>query len=280
MKRAIFNADDFGMDSSINEAVEKAHKNGLLTSASLAANGGSFEEAVDIAKRNKGLGVGIHLVLNGEKPVSPPEEIPSIVDGKGRLIEDHGMLCLGIIKGNISLAHIARECEAQITKFLDSGLVPTHADSHRHLHLFTPIFNVLDSLLKKYGISKIRSLKIPGFEFGRAGLMKAGFLFFAGLSNPAAKGYKSPDRFLGYFNSGGLNLAYLTDILPRLGSGVSEINFHPGMDNAKLLDRYGIWKERYSWKCDWAGEYALLINPEVREIVSANGISLTNYSEL
>lgn len=278
VRKVIFSADDFGLHSSINEAVEKAHNQGVLTSASLAVNGDCFDDALHIAKRNKKLGIGIHLVLNGEGPVSHPQKIFSILDSDGKLVENHRTMLLDILKGKVCLDHVALECEAQIRKFLDSGLIPTHLDSHRHLHLFPPIFKVLDPILKRYGIIKVRSLNIPWFERRQPDVLRLGFAFFAGFSRLSDKGYKSPDYLLGFFRSGKMQAAYLKNLLLRLKPGVSEISFHPGTDNKKLYEKYHIWKKLYAWKCEWEEEYGLLMSCEIKQLVNAGGISLINYS--
>jgi len=53
----IVNADDFGGSASINEAVIRAHYDGILTSASLMVNEPGFAEAVKLARENPTLGV-------------------------------------------------------------------------------------------------------------------------------------------------------------------------------------------------------------------------------
>src|ERR1700691_3292444 len=85
MKQLILNADDFGYTRGINEGIIRAHRDGVLTSATLMANGAAFDDAVERAKANPTLGVGCHLVLTGGFAVAPREEIPSLADSGGRL---------------------------------------------------------------------------------------------------------------------------------------------------------------------------------------------------
>src|SRR5262245_41291022 len=61
-RRVIINADDFGASEEVNEAVIRAYKEGVLTSASLMVTGQAFDQAVRLANENPGLAVGIHLV--------------------------------------------------------------------------------------------------------------------------------------------------------------------------------------------------------------------------
>lgn len=279
MKQLIVNGDDFGLDRSIDDAIEKAHRKGILTSASLAVSGNDFDHAVDIAKRNKGLGVGIHLTLNGEKPVAPAEDIRSMLETDGgRLIEDHGRTCRDIIMGKIDPGHLATEVEAQLEKFHRSGLLPTHLDSHRHVHLFPPIFNVIKPVIKKYGIRKIRWINVPWYDYRFASLNKLGFLLVSKLTRYNIPSYyRRTNYFLGFFKSGSIDTDYLKDILPRLTRGVTEINIHPGLDNASLYGKYGIWQKNYGWECNWEKEYRVLVDTDIKRLINDRNIKLIHY---
>src|ERR1039457_2620927 len=81
--RLIVNADDFGRSHSINEAVVRAHQEGILTSASLMVNEPGLDEAVALARENPKLGVGLHLTLLVGHSALPPEKIPSLVNDCG-----------------------------------------------------------------------------------------------------------------------------------------------------------------------------------------------------
>lgn len=281
MRKLIVSADDFGMHESINEAVEIAHNHGILTSASLVANGEAFEHAVDIARRNKNLGIGIHLTLNGERPVAPIEEIPSIVDKSGKLPEDHREFCKRIFMKKISLAHIAIECEAQINRFFQTGLIPTHVDSHRHSHLFPPIFKMLVPIFKKYHIKRIRWMNIPWFDYSRIDIHKIIFLLFTQYARFFKySGCRHPDYFAGLFRSGNMDIDYLSAILIRLNDGVTEINFHIGKDNNLINERYGFWREYHKWKGNWEKELDLLLSQDIKRIININNISLISYAGL
>lgn len=282
VKRLIVNADDFGMHESINRSVEDAHRRGVLTSASLVVNTQNFDEAVEIAKRNKTLGVGIHLTLIDEEPVAPKEKIPSILDKDGRLFKVFATeFCMKVIKGESKLTHVAEECEAQILKFIRSGLVPTHVDSHQQLHLFPPIFNCLKPILKKYGIKNVRTLNVPWSDYRRAEILRIGVALFAKLARLwQGPEYKSPDYYFGFFNSGNINTDYFKEILSKLKAGTAEISLHPGTDNALIRKRYIFWEEHSGWKADWEKEYGILLDPEIKNIIDKEGISLIDYSKL
>ena len=85
MKRLIVNADDFGLTSGVTEGIVEAHRRGIVTSTSIIASGRAFESAVRHVAANPALGVGIHLTLVEELPVSDPAKIPSLAGPNGRL---------------------------------------------------------------------------------------------------------------------------------------------------------------------------------------------------
>ena len=88
LRRLIVNADDFGRSHSINEAVIRAHREGILTGASLMTNEPGFDEAVKLAKENPKLGVGLHLTLLCGHSALPPEKIPGLVNPRGEFSEN------------------------------------------------------------------------------------------------------------------------------------------------------------------------------------------------
>jgi len=139
---------------------------------------------------------------------------------------------------------------------------------------------VLGTILRKYGITKIRSLSIPWFDYRLADMRKIGFALFTRWSKVLKDpGYKKPDYFIGFFRSGRMDADYLEKMLARIRPGVTEINLHPGTDNSKIGERYGFLKDRYGWACNWERELNTLLSHAVKDAISANNISLINYKE-
>src|SRR5579871_3178153 len=87
-RRLIVNADDFGRSQSINQAVIRAHREGILTTASLMVNEAPCAEAVELAKQNPQLGVGLHLTLLMGHSALPYAEIPGLVNEAGEFLND------------------------------------------------------------------------------------------------------------------------------------------------------------------------------------------------
>ncbi|MDR4947383.1 chitin disaccharide deacetylase [Neobacillus cucumis] len=147
MIQLIVNADDFGYSRGINFGIIDAHKRGILNSATMMMNMPGMRHAVELAKENPNLQVGIHLVLTCGRPILT--DVPSLVDDNGnfkRLSE--------VKEGNeISLDDLEREWTAQMELLLENGIQPTHFDSHHHVHTIPAFLPVVQKIAKKYNLS-------------------------------------------------------------------------------------------------------------------------------
>ena len=83
MRRLIVCADDFGLDPAVNAAVEEAHRNGILSTASLMVGAPAAADAVMLARRLPDLHVGLHLVLVDGHPVSAPAAVAGLIGADG-----------------------------------------------------------------------------------------------------------------------------------------------------------------------------------------------------
>jgi predicted glycoside hydrolase/deacetylase ChbG (UPF0249 family) len=155
--RLIVNADDFGLTGGINSAVEKLYRAGALTSATLMATGPAFDDAVAIALRNPGLGVGCHLVFVDGIPVSHPEAIPSLLGADGKTFRVSNLdFIQSLLRGHILPNELAVETQAQIQKLQRAGLDVTHIDSHKHLHVFPAVAGPVLYTAERCGVRAFR----------------------------------------------------------------------------------------------------------------------------
>ena len=74
-----------GNSYDVGLAIIKAHKEGIVTSASVMPTSPFFYEAVKLCNANLSLAAGIHITLLGTRipPALPPEEVPSLVTPEG-----------------------------------------------------------------------------------------------------------------------------------------------------------------------------------------------------
>ncbi len=164
MLKLMIHADDFGMSEKINAGIIEAHKNGIVTSTSIMANGKAFKNAVEIAKNNPSLDLGIHLTLIEEEPILPPGEIKTLLNSEMKFFQDSTMFTKQYISRKIDFNEVKKELEKQICMVLDQGLKITHFDSHNHMHMLPKILKKTIELAKKYNIPAIRFPK-ENFRF-------------------------------------------------------------------------------------------------------------------
>jgi predicted glycoside hydrolase/deacetylase ChbG (UPF0249 family) len=143
--KLIINADDFGLCPGQNLGIQSAHRHGIVTSASLMANGRWFAEAIAIAHENPTLGIGVHLVLSAGKPILPLSDVKSLVDSDGFFHKFNDAKHI-----NADMSELEKEWRAQIEKVLSHGIIPDHLDGHHHLHLHPDIFATTLKLAKEY----------------------------------------------------------------------------------------------------------------------------------
>lgn len=156
--KLIVNADDFGFSEEVNENIVKCHQNGIVTSTTILSGGEKFDEAIQLAKENPRLGIGVHLAIDGPNNIG--KEYNTLLDPKtGKFYED--MVALKKIKnGEFNFQELVSEYSLQIEKIKDEGINITHLDHHHHFHLYFPVLKAVIEVAKKYKIPYIRPQKI------------------------------------------------------------------------------------------------------------------------
>jgi hopanoid biosynthesis associated protein HpnK len=223
--RLIINADDFGRSSAINCAVERAHREGVLNSASLMVAGKASDEAVRIARRNPKLSVGLHLVA-----VDGPAVLGAALPNRP--------VRLGL-KYQFSRAarrSLTVEVEAQFQRFSETGLLMSHVDGHQHMHLHPVVFELVLPLAEKFGARRIRipsdDLRLALRHDLRRTVSKAfAAAVFKALVRRCVTRMRgtllwSCGRTYGFFQSGNMSEPYVLDALGQVGE-CAEIYFHP-----------------------------------------------------
>ena len=142
-RRLIVNADDFGRSPSINEAVIRAHREGILTSASLMVNEPAFEEAAVLARQNPRLAVGLHLTLVCGHSTRPPESIRGLVNAAGEFSRSPVMAGFRYFAQRSLRPQLREEIRAQFRKFGGVGVPLDHLNGHLHIHLHPTVLKIL-----------------------------------------------------------------------------------------------------------------------------------------
>ena len=193
---------------------------------------------------------------------------------------DYPVFVRKFICGQINLKEIYFEFEAQIKKFLETGLKPTHIDSHKHVHLVPKIFGILLELGQKYGITRMRlsresfinciTLPISPRAMGVMGLSIVANLH---LRRIKINRIAIADYCYGLTESGSLNERRLIKILSCLRAGTNELICHPGVTTDYLV-------KRYRWNYKWSMELDALTNERIRFLVDNLNIQLIRYDEI
>ncbi|WP_158606835.1 carbohydrate deacetylase [Paenibacillus ginsengarvi] len=242
-KYLIVNADDFGFSRRVNDGIWHAHTAGAITSATLMANMPGFDHAVWLAQRTPSLGVGLHINLTYGKPLSPKEDIPSLVGLEGYFSDRR-------VGWNPEEAEL--EIERQLDKLLAARMTPTHLDTHHHIHIEVPS---IYAILKKIALRRrIPMRRHPWAETGGDAPLQTERLIM--------------DTF-----DDGNGTARLLRYLEDLPEGTTEIMCHPGYGEDK-----GTAASQGS--AARAAELQTFTDPAVREAIRQLDIRLIHYGQL
>ncbi len=270
-RRLIVNADDFGRSVSINQAVVRAHREGILTSASLMVNEPAFSDAVALARENPRLGVGLHLTLICGHSALPPETIPDLVKADGSFDDNPARAGWRYFFHRRLRDQLRAEIHAQFYKFRATGLPMDHVNGHLHLHLHPTI---LPLLLRDADELDIRRLRLTFDPFwlnsklasGHWGYRALHALIHHCLSASARprlrqRGIRHTRFVFGLLQNARVDESYVSELLGRLPAGDSELYSHPSLDEFKH-------------------ELDALISPRMRAQAEALGIQLIRYQDL
>lgn len=286
----IVNADDLGIHPSINAGIVSAYRRGILTSCTMLMTTAYFDQTIRDHVRPQALPIGVHLSLTLGKAVAPRGEVPDLVDEDGNLKLAADRLILSAFKGERGgavLRQIRREFEAQLAIARDHGLKPTHADSHQHVHMNPVIFRLLEELLPRFGIDRLRRSReaFHSFVLGpdlpdvmrRNNLAKWALLRWrAAALHPALA---TTDDFFGVLYSGAVTKRALLALLRAALPGRSlEICIHPGFPapaGVRDYPRPG-YNAFISAKARQT-EHDVLADPDVVGLVRERGLDLRSF---
>jgi chitin disaccharide deacetylase len=287
MKALIINADDFGYTRGVNEGIIRAHRDGILTSATLMANGTAFDDAVERAKANPTLGVGCHLVLTGGNSVASREKIPSLANREGRLPESLPALVARLSLGSVRTEDMETELRAQLEKISRAGIELTHVDTHKHTHVHPRVMGAIGRVAREFGITRVRN-PIENFRdswrtarsehTGLAMNMAASCAvrsvgsWFQSIAKKY--GLRSPDHFLGLAITGSVSAAALCRLIDTLPDGSTEIMTHPGLCDAELMSTDTRLNRQRETELDG------LLSADATRLAQTNGVRLISYREL
>lgn len=290
MKNLIVNADDLGWTEGVNRGIAEAHRQGLVTSTSLLANGRAFASALAVSHNFPALGIGVHLNLSDGLPTADAGSVRSLLNSAGEFLGGPETLLLRIASRKLSTEEVEREWDAQIRRVKDAGISPTHLDGHKHVHMLPGLFEVALRLARKHGIgairialeeSKLRAVLSAGQEQSTKvllmqGVQARGLKLLARDAREMAEraGIAASDYFCGIAQTGVMTREGMERLLEALPEGTTEFMCHPGYLDEELRQSATRLKESRQQ------ELEILTDPGIRKLVATKGIRLINYGFL
>ncbi len=227
MKHLIVTADDFGRSSEINAAIERAHRAGFVTQASLMVNEPAAEEAAETARRNPALRVGLHLTLCAGRAA----QVSVLTDESGNFTASPSRAGLRYAFSPALAEPLQREIRAQFARFRSLDFAPSYWDGHTHLHLHPTILRLTLPIAVEHGFRATRLVREPG----PVALVPWVFQRLSRIALPSLekRGILFADRVFGLRGTGRMTTATIARLLAQLPDGTSELYFHPGAEPAE-----------------------------------------------
>lgn len=254
----IITADDFGLHTAVNEAVERAHVDGVLDAASLMVAAPAAADAVKRARRMSNLAVGLHLVLADGPSTLPPPQIPDLVDDDGRFGDRMARDGFRFFFLPQVRRQLAAEIRAQFEAFAATGLTLDHVNAHKHFHLHPTVLSLMLSIGREFGLRAVRLPAEPGMTF----LLKPWIALMRRRLDRS--GIIHNDQVFGIARSGAMDESALLNALSRLPPGITEIYGHPATHD-------GLTSSMRDYH--HADELSALLSPRVRDAIATQDLN-------
>lgn len=255
-------ADDFGLSAEVNEAVEKAHRDGVLTAASLMVSGAAAQQAAEIARERPTLRVGLHLVLLEGRPTLRPQQIPELVQPNGMLRADMVRLAFDLAGKPEVRRQLKREIAAQFAAFARTGLPLDHVNTHKHFHMHPIVAAQVIEVGRQFGMRALRVPREPGHA------MAPGCAFLIAQARRA--GLVTPDAVAGLRFTGQMTRERILAAIRNAPAGLVEIYTHPATS-----DGFAGHARGYRYR----DELAALVDADVVEAVKRSRRRTGGYSD-
>jgi predicted glycoside hydrolase/deacetylase ChbG (UPF0249 family) len=211
----VINADDFGFSADMNSAIERLHRAGRVSNATLMVYGKAVEDALSIIRRNPGLSVGLHLDL---------------CEVMGFYQMTYAEMREKLKKGPEMVKKVAEEVDRQVGAFKALGLNFTHMDGHRHFHALPEVFPTVVQVAVDHGLKSLRLTKdwilprTPSLYWDEDYLLYARDLL-------RAHGVLYPDRFV---------LGWKEYSFSDFRDGINELMVHVGEQDEAYRREYDL----------------------------------------
>jgi chitin disaccharide deacetylase len=282
-RRLIVTVDDFGLSVPVNEAIERGHREGIVTAASLMVTEPAAADAIGRAKANPTLAVGLHVVVVAGRPLLPAERIPDLVGPDGLFSSELARAGVKYFFRPAARRQLEDEIRAQFAAFAATGLPLDHVNAQCHYHLHPTVLGVILKVARDYGRPPMR---IPDEPFRaswrathenlRGRLANALFLSpFLQLmkARMRASGVAHNDHVFGFNDTGRMTQDRVVGFLQNLPNGATEMYFHAATRRWPEIPR-----DLESYRLE--DEFAALISPRVADAVRTSGAERIGFHDL
>jgi chitin disaccharide deacetylase len=273
----VVNADDLGMSPEITRGILRAHREGVVTSASLLATCPDLDEVRRLLAAAPELGIGAHLNLLDGRPVADPAMVSSLLAPDGRFWSRGQDFITAWAKGKIIEAEVERELDAQVTRLRNAGIEVDHLDTHHHLGFLPAVGRAVETVAKRHGIGGIRSVverpTLAWLTEPARGLQAGLLTGMAWLTRKQLGARRHGPQSWGYVESGRLDEIRVLEIIGRLGPGPHELICHPGEEDVAPGEGPSVRYHR-------TGELTALTSTKVRRAIERRGITLCRWRDL
>lgn len=246
----IVNADDLGRTDGINEGIFAAHRDGIVSSATLMVGFPASEAAAAAWAHHPDIGIGLHVTLTGATPPTlPAGRVPSLVDAEGNLPRKPEGL------GGAEPADVLAEVRSQLARFRElTGRLPTHLDSHHHSHRLPVVLEALIEVAREHALPVRNASPDVGRRLREAGIA-------------------TTDAFVERFFGDEASLETLVAVLRSAGGGSTEVMCHPARvdETLRASSTYLDPRER---------ELEVLTDPAARRALEGAGLRLGRFDHL
>lgn len=279
-KYLIINADDFGVNDSVNKAIIDLLNKKRISSATLMPNVKCYDNAARWSKINS-YEIGIHMTFVSDNSQTKFKSL----SGKKSLENKEGYLewDLNEFRKNVKFKDMKIEIDKQFEKLFNSDIKISHVDIHRYAlyPTYNPIIYIyLLKKCKKNGNLPIRWTRSGTYDVGD----QIGHLcdsdkaakFFAAISDlfklpipdyvfkfPYTNSYKNYDE----------KKKALINMIYKLPVGISEFHIHPAVESEEIKLINSTWEERVS-------DYKLMLDKDVTVALEKANVKIITYNDI
>jgi len=290
MRRLIINADDFGLTEGVNRAILEGHRDGVITSTTLMANGNRFASAVRSAQSAPELSIGCHVVLVDGEPLLPKGQVRSLLagsNGTARLRQGFLELARDNFHDRIQNSEVEAEAAAQIKKLQSVGIDVSHVDTHKHTHMLPSLCGAVLRAARACGVKAVRNPFVPLKPLAFAHLVRRPKLWTRYTEVKVLRHYEDQFRDMvakegmvttagtfGVLVTGALDENLFEAIIGSIPEGTWEFVCHPGYNDTELASI------RTRLRASREKELAVLTSARAHELLKKHGIELISYHQL